>query len=132
MLEQILARGSKVAISLHLRFYAGRKPSCVPQRWRAIVTADRVLFLDSDIELAEHALGHLLADAARNDNTITMADVVHPPASRLTLATHLFDVPRHFRDFRREQAKGSLTWKTFTSCAFIMHRAAFERIGGFT
>jgi GT2 family glycosyltransferase len=95
-------------------------------------TADRVLFLDSDIELAEHALGHLLADAARNDNTITMADVVHPPASRLTLATHLFDVPRHFRDFRREQAKGSLTWKTFTSCAFIMHRAAFERIGGFT
>lgn len=95
-------------------------------------TADRVLFLDSDIELAEHALGHLLADAARDDTTITMADVVHPPASRLTLATHLFDVPRHFRDFRREQAKGSLTWKTFTSCAFIMHRAAFERIGGFT
>lgn len=95
-------------------------------------TADRVLFLDSDIELAEHAIGHLLSDAARNDNTIIMADVVHPPASRLTLATHLFDVPRHFRDFRREQAKGFLTWKSFTSCAFIMHRAAFERIGGFT
>lgn len=94
-------------------------------------TADRVLFLDSDVELAEHALGHLLADAATNDETIIMADVVHPPASRLTLATHLFDLPQHFRDFRREQANGPLTWRTFTSCAFIMHRAAFERIGGF-
>ncbi len=94
-------------------------------------TADKVLFLDSDIELAEHALGHLLADASRYDRTIVMADVVHPPGSRLTLATHLFDVPQHFRDFRREQTKGALTWKTFASCAFIMYRAAFETIGGF-
>lgn len=94
-------------------------------------TADTVLFLDSDIELAENALGHLLADAARDDKTIVMADVIHPAASRLTLATHLFDVPRHFRGFRHEQANGSLTWRTFTSCAFIMRRTEFERIGGF-
>jgi hypothetical protein len=94
-------------------------------------TADKVLFLDSDIELAEHALGHLLADASRYDRTIVMADVVHPPRSRLTLATHLFDVPQHFRDFRREQTNRALTWRTFASCAFIMHRAAFETIGGF-
>ncbi|MGH7743771.1 MAG: glycosyltransferase family 2 protein [Candidatus Dormibacteria bacterium] len=94
-------------------------------------TADRVLFLDSDIELPEHALAHLLTDSAKYDRTIVMADVVHPPGSRLTLATHLFDVPQHFRGFRSEQAKSVLTWRTFTSCAFIIHRAEFERIGGF-
>lgn len=109
---------------------AGNQAACRNVGVR-LSTADKILFLDSDIGLADRAFDHLLVDAAGDDKAIVMADVVHPPESRLSLATYLFDISRHFRDLRREHTMGPLNWKAFRSCAFIMHRAAFDRIGGF-
>lgn len=97
----------------------------------AVATGQWLLFLDSDVVLSATAVSTLVTCATDLPRTITMADMVFPPREPRTLATHLLDVPAHFRTFRARRRSGALTFREFVSCSFLIRPGDFAELKGF-
>ncbi|WHT16220.1 galactosyltransferase-related protein [Crossiella sp. CA-258035] len=94
----------------------------------ALAAAPRLLFLDSDIDPGPNTVA-ALGNGERPG--VVMADVVFPARTKVSLATHLYDVPAYFRTTYRARARTGLSFRDFVSCSFTMSREEFLALGGF-
>lgn len=94
----------------------------------AMARAPRLLFLDSDIDPGPNTVAALTGGGQPG---VVMANVVFPARTKVSLATHLFDVPAYFRTTYRARARTGLSFRDFVSCSFAMSRDEFLDLGGF-
>lgn len=97
----------------------------------SLARAPYLLFADSDVRFGAGALELLLNEAQQSRGRLVMADVFPHPGRPRTLATSMFDVPVFFRGYRRQRARGELTFREFVSCAFVVDAESFFDANGF-